>query len=258
MKKLSLTITVFTVMFLIASCGSGSDSKNDDNNQNQSSAVCSYGEYECHGDDSYFCGYSGDDLIWMQSQACENGCDISTGKCNSGSNGNNDNPNKDNGGDTDNDSEEDNSSDVSSSWKDPDTNLIWTSLKSNGYKGFSWDEAVSYCENLDEDGHSDWRLPNIDESRTLIINCALTATGGSCKVSENCLSAEECYSTDCNGCPNNNENHSKIEDTMPFWTSSTTSDVTNLVWYVEFVSAAIGRLDKSHHESPVRCVRNAE
>ena len=31
-----------------------------------------------------------------------------------------------------------------------------------------WQEAIDYCEALDLDGHSDWRLPNINELKTII------------------------------------------------------------------------------------------
>ena len=46
-------------------------------------AVCTYGQYRCSGSDSYFCGYSGNDLLWLLSQKCSYGCDSSTGKCKS-------------------------------------------------------------------------------------------------------------------------------------------------------------------------------
>ena len=53
-----------------------------------------------------------------------------------------------------------------------------------------WSDAVNYCKKLNENGYNDWRLPNIDELRTLIKNCSKTETGGECQVSEQngCLS----------------------------------------------------------------------
>jgi len=91
MKKLFVIFAVFTALIFVVSCG-GSGNKNEDNNQNedenQSSEVCEYGEYECHGDNSYVCDYSDDDeLMWMSFENCSNGCDSSTGKCKGGSNG---------------------------------------------------------------------------------------------------------------------------------------------------------------------------
>jgi len=71
-------------------------------------------------------------------------------------------------------------------------------------KAMTWKEADSYCSSLKENDLSDWRLPNIDELRTLIQNCNLTEPSGSCRISENrqCLD-EKCWSADCNGCSQN-------------------------------------------------------
>lgn len=46
-------------------------------------------------------------------------------------------------------------------WTDPATSLIWTK-KDNG-KDVNWQQATDYCRNLQLAGHSDWRLPTIDE-----------------------------------------------------------------------------------------------
>ena len=332
MKKIALTFTIFTLIFLLSSCGGGGDSKNDDNNQNadenqnQSSEMCSYGEYECHGDDSYFCGYSGDDPMWMLSESCTNGCNSSTGKCNGGSNGNNDNPNENNNqnedesSDTEWDPEEDYNDDEGGNngggsifepceegdfichsadgnefsykcdkythtpivleqcgdgcdsstgkckpWKDPDSKLVWSSKRS---EEILWDDAVSYCENLDEGGHSDWRLPNISELRTLILNCPASITGGICPVTESCISFVSCFSEEC-GCytepadGNNPNRYSKIDNTgyminMNFWSSSVIPDLEDYSrWCINFQTAYINSCD-ARVKSNVRCVRNAD
>jgi serine/threonine protein kinase len=46
-------------------------------------------------------------------------------------------------------------------WTDPATGLMWTK-KDNG-KDVKWQQATDYCRNLQLAGHSDWRLPTIDE-----------------------------------------------------------------------------------------------
>ena len=76
--------------------------------------------------------------------------------------------------------------------------LTWSSVAP---KAMSWKEAQKYCSDLKENDSSDWRLPNIDELRTLIKNCDQTELNGECKISENrqCLD-EKCWSESCNGC----------------------------------------------------------
>ena len=34
--------------------------------------------------------------------------------------------------------------------------------------GLSWQEALAYCEGLDHGGYEDWRLPNINQLRSLV------------------------------------------------------------------------------------------
>jgi serine/threonine protein kinase len=53
-------------------------------------------------------------------------------------------------------------------WTDPATGLMWAKSdngwKKNVYRSeVTWQQATDYCRNLQLDGHSDWRLPTIDE-----------------------------------------------------------------------------------------------
>ena len=379
MKRFFVYFAVLTAMIFMVGCG-GSDN---------STSVCSYGEYECHGDDSYFCRYSGDDLMWLIFESCSNGCDYYSGRCSSDSNGgsgdngsgnNSDGNSGDNSsGDTDpgnsaectsgkfkcvgkeshycnsngswvydsrceygcdsstgkcktnsgnddpdtSDSGDNGDSDHGDSsapdtdsgggssavecndqniggftcktlsgvehsyicsdndfsfhkletckagcdsstgkckpWKDPDSSLTWSSLKS--YKndgttyGLTWDEAVSYCNNLSEGGSSNWRLPNIDELRTLIQNCPGTVTGGECGVTDSCLSSSECYISACSGCDyDSTGRHSKLGDTYWFWSSSVLSDNSGFAWSVAFFTGGVCKISKGDTYS-VRCVR---
>ena len=83
----------------------------------------------------------------------------------------------------------------------------------------NWNDAKQYCANLNEGGHSDWRLPNIDELKTLIGN-----------------------------------EQSKLGDTRSFWSSSTQSDNTDGAWGVLFGNGHVGNYGKSSRHD-VRCVR---
>ena len=56
---------------------------------------------------------------------------------------------------------------------DSSSGLVWT-FKSPDK--MTWKEAYSYCTRLNEGGYNDWRMPNIDELRTLIQNHPGTQT----------------------------------------------------------------------------------
>ena len=49
---------------------------------------------------------------------------------------------------------------------DKATGLIW--MQTDSGKGMNWEEALSYAENTNFGGHTDWRLPNAKELQSLI------------------------------------------------------------------------------------------
>jgi hypothetical protein len=51
---------------------------------------------------------------------------------------------------------------------DTTTKLLWQQSPSD--KTFIWQEAIEYCKSLTLAGHSDWRLPTIEELESLINN----------------------------------------------------------------------------------------
>ncbi|MBP5406121.1 DUF1566 domain-containing protein [bacterium] len=133
---------------------------------------------------------------------------------------------------------------------DSSTNLMW-SPKTTKY--MSWDEAKDYCENLEENGYSDWHLPTISELRTLIQNCENTITGGTCQATDSCLSFE-CRDTSCGGCEKTaTSNYSKLGDSGDFWSSSELSD-ENGAWYICFCHADVN-IGSKDTKNRLRCVR---
>ena len=103
----------------------------------------------------------------------------------------------------------------------------------------SWNDAVNYCKNLNEGGYSDWRLPNIDELRTLIQNHSGTQSGGSCKISAKAGKLAWRDRTDeCDG-RKNGGNFSKLGDTEWLWSSSKRSDDLSYAWNVFFSNGEI-------------------
>lgn len=128
--------------------------------------------------------------------------------------------------------------------------LIWSDRSSNE---MNWSSAKQYCEDLSEGGFNDWRLPNIDELRTLIQNHSGTQTGGTCKISEKAGKlAWSDITRDCDG--RDGSNFSKLGDTDWFWSSSTPSDGPYYAWVVGFRSGGVGNGSKSGNYY-VRCVR---
>ena len=82
-------------------------------------------------------------------------------------------------------------------WSDPSTGLVW---QVGHGTNMTQDEAVSYCAALTIDGHGGWRLPSIDELRTLIAGCPATQTGGSCPLTNACMDINQCHNSSCGGC----------------------------------------------------------
>ena len=132
---------------------------------------------------------------------------------------------------------------------------MWSSLSSDS---MDWDSAVSYCNNLTECGYSDWRLPNINELRTLIKNCSGSQTGGLCPAKDpDCLSSN-CTNLDCfcEDRRNNGGYYSRLgdDDNVWLWSSSIRSDSPYFAWCACFNNGYVYDIDKIY-DGYVRCVR---
>jgi hypothetical protein len=98
--------------------------------------------------------------------------------------------------------------------KDSVTGYVWSSLAPNE---LNWNDAVAYCENLNEGGKSDWMLPSINVLKTIVV-----------------------------------KGKSKFGDTSLFWSSS--SNVPDGAWGIGFMMGTLfGNGRSSKHG--VRCVR---
>ena len=141
--------------------------------------------------------------------------------------------------------------------KDSTSLLIW-STKTANTNDKTWEQAVVYCQNLNEGGFFDWHLPTIDELRTLITNCPGTETNGACAISEKNgkLSGND-SSDDCSCAYKSGSYYSKIGDdhTVSPWSSSTRSDDPERAWFVGFFAGVVSNSDKTTVTSDVRCVR---
>jgi len=137
--------------------------------------------------------------------------------------------------------------------------LMWSAISENFH---TWEESVSYCENLTDLGYYDWRLPTVNELRTLIQNCPETETGGSCTMTDECVEENgigsdykpRCQNDDCRCKSMIESDYCKLGDIGKYWSST---EDTHYAVYVYFNNAYIGAERKTYHEY-VRCVRNAE
>lgn len=147
---------------------------------------------------------------------------------------------------------------VDVTWYDAKSNLSWDR---EATVTTGWQHADSKCSELVLCGHDDWRLPKIEELRTLVRGCPATATGGSCRVGASCQ-ATTC-GTNCGGCavnggPNRggylpNELDSSI---APMLSSSFATDDAQYVWLMNPAAASVSLIFANQGGWNARCVRN--
>lgn len=118
------------------------------------------------------------------------------------------------------------------------TNLVWQkcskdlnndSTCSGSVANTSWVDAISYCENLTLGGHSDWRLPNVNELLSINDSSAVN--------------------------PSINTYFFPNTFNGNYWSSSTNIVWTGLRTLVDFSSGYITHYGSTSSPVGVRCVR---
>ena len=110
---------------------------------------------------------------------------------------------------------------------DSRTGLGWQKWPSA--QTFGWSDAILYCENSQQDGFSDWRLPNVKELQTIIDHTMLNPA------------------VDPNAFPGTPAER--------FWTSSPFVGDPSHAWAVDFWDGAAANNSASSTPFRVRCVR---
>ena len=126
---------------------------------------------------------------------------------------------------------------------DKDTGLCWQDPVSP-FIVVTWQEAADYCNTLSLAGHTDWRLPTLNELTDLLSNCDGNVTSekeGSCDSCEN--------SAKCNAL--------MAPSYESYWTSSPAAGDSDSAWSVNLNAGFVKHYKKeeSFHCNH-RCVRN--
>ena len=149
---------------------------------------------------------------------------------------------------------------IPDTWKDNSTGLTWQ-VRQIGT--VTWAEAGPFCEKLALAGGG-WRLPTISELRSILKGCASTQTGGSCGVTDSCISEIECKDSTCEGCDGDEGPYEgcyfnlilqKASNCDIFWSSTAMEELPNDHWYIDFYFAKTDRPIFQDVSYWVRCVR---
>ena len=141
-------------------------------------------------------------------------------------------------------------------WTDMTSGLMWEVRPST--EKMKYKDAVSYCRNQITGRMNDWRLPTIDELRSLIRGCPATQTSDSCTVTDGCHT----YNKTCSGCtarsgPAKSGAFWPIEmqgSVFRYWTTKGGAGSANTYWNVDFSTGALVG-NYFLHLSHARCVR---
>jgi hypothetical protein len=109
------------------------------------------------------------------------------------------------------------------------TNLMWQDNATDTNSTYNWSDAITYCEGLTLDSHSDWRLPNINELISIIKYDATT--------------------------PAKFDSSFENNQSKRYWSSTTSSFSTSSVWTIDFSTGLDTYLGKTNSYY-IRCVRN--
>lgn len=121
-------------------------------------------------------------------------------------------------------------------------------------KAYSWEDAVSYCENLVLDDHSDWRLPSKSELSDLRV-CSTAVyvwqppepppadpDWSWCNAGSRAPTIDPSFQCNVSG----------------YWSSTSHASTTSLAWYVSFINGLVDYNNKVYHHKYVRCVRGGQ
>lgn len=135
--------------------------------------------------------------------------------------------------------------------------LSWETSSSS--TAMNWVAAGAYCQTLSDEEQKEWRLPTINELRSLIDGCAATELAGECGATDLCQQ-EGCADPSCAGCdslrgpgPNGVYWPNGLTGEIGSYWSSSQLENAGMVWSVNFAGGSViaNDVDSSLY---VRCV----
>jgi hypothetical protein len=139
---------------------------------------------------------------------------------------------------------------------DSATNLRWQ--RARAPLEMNWQDATTYCANLSLGGKTGWRVPNVNNLRSIVQGCPATMTGGSCTVVDpQCLSIMDCFNN-CGGCGTDGRGADGRYWEQGIWQGAGTvfwsSSIDGTTWTVGFLHASLDATWPSSTPLDVRCV----
>lgn len=145
---------------------------------------------------------------------------------------------------------------------DAENGLAWELVPMGGNPNVA--DALGYCDSLTLLGAGGWRVPTVDELRSLMLGCADTQTGGACGLTEDCATAD-CRDDACDGCidtPGGGPaagcywNPNLQGQCGGYWSS--TSAGGGFGWIVDYADGTIRQRDAALPAGLVRCVASLQ
>lgn len=145
---------------------------------------------------------------------------------------------------------------------DADNGLAWELVPMGGNPNVA--DAVAYCDALTLLGSGGWRVPTVDELRSLMRGCPQTRTDGACGLTDDCATVD-CRDDACDGCidtPGGGPAGGCYWDPnlhgecSGYWSS--TSAGGGFGWIVDYADGTIRQRDAALPAGLVRCVASLQ
>ena len=145
--------------------------------------------------------------------------------------------------------------------EDANTHYVWSAPDYSGYAYYlSWLDKALQCRESEEGGILQWRLPTIDEIRTLFPSDSKLKTGGECNVTATCSDyySPECFDSICSA--SGELTMSSLFDYYGYYLSGTLSgleeDSEEYAWAVNMMNGSIVPFSSEGDYSESRCIKD--